>query len=301
MPNNQNNNKKKAGQYKSLAESYFGDEINHELRQLIDLAVRKQFDTQQFVERFANTHYFRQKFPGLIERGGSIANGLTGQQGAQVNASTLGQAIAHYRTALDQTQQLAQTYGYHNFGKDQFAKLLQDETSPDEFKARLAAVETVDANPQLKEAYEAQLRASGQKVTGNAAYKAALSMGDKGFLNLYEGAQYQTQLGLSREEAAAAAKSSPVEATQQSLDQVVAFARQNLQSIGPELQAQGITTPQLVKILNNPSAYAADIDKIKNIQAQRQSQYGRPVPGAYGQQGTGGLSQYPQQREQSYG
>ncbi len=300
MPQN-NNKKKKVNELTQLVKQELGDTLTHEIRDLIDAAVRRQWDTQQFFQRVVNTKYFRQKFPGLIEQNGTIANGLTGQQGASVSASTLGQAIAHYRTALDQTQQLAQTYGYHNFGKDQFAKLLQDETSPDEFKARLAAVETVDANPQLKEAYEAQLRASGQKVTGNAAYKAALSMGDKGFLNLYEGAQYQTQLGLSREEAAAAAKSSPVEATQQSLDQVVAFARQNLQSIGPELQAQGITTPQLVKILNNPSAYAADIDKIKNIQAQRQAQFGRPVPGTYGQQGQGGLSQYPQQREQSYG
>jgi hypothetical protein len=307
MPQNNNNqnNKKKGAKYKGILESYFGDEINQELRHLIDLAVRKQFDTQQFVERFSNTHYFRQKFPGLIEHGGTIANGLTGQQGATVSASSLASAIAHYKTALDQTQLTAQQYGYHNFGKDQFAKLLRDETSPDEFKSRLQAVETVNSNPLLKDAFEAQQRAQGIKVNGQSAYKEALNVGSNKFMNTYEGALYQQQLGLSRNDAAALAKgggSAPVGTTFEDLSKVVAFARENLQSIGPELANQGLATSKLVKALNNPNAFPDEIAKIKAIAEQRTSQFGTPVAGTYAQQGqSGGFSQFNQQREQGYG
>ncbi len=303
MPNNNQQNKQKKKQFESEVKQLFGGDLTQEIRQLIDLAVRKQFNTQDFVERLTNTHYFRRQFPGLLEKNGTIANGLTGEQGVGVSAASLTGAIKNYRTALNQNQQIAQQYGY-NFNKDQLAKLIQDQTSPDEFKARLGAVELVNSNPALKDAYEAQLRASGQKVTPHSAYQAALKLGDKGFMNLYEGAQYQNQLGLNRNDAHALAtgKGSPVGATFESIDQVVQAARQNLQTIGPELAAQGITTPQLVKILNNPSAYSKEMGTIQQTLESRKSLFGRPVPGTYPQQGqSGGLSQYPQQREQAYG
>src|SRR4051812_21540170 len=208
MPNN--NNKQKKKQFESEVKQLFGGDLTQEIRQLIDLAVRKQFNTQDFVERLTNTKYFRRSFPGLLEKNGTIANALTGEQGVGVSASSLTGAIKNYRTALNQNQQLAQQYGYKNFGKDQLAKLLDDQTSSDEFKARLQAVETVDANPALKAAFEAQQRASGVKVTGNSAYKAALSMGDKKFSNLYEGSLFQQQLGLSRTDAAGLAKGNAI-------------------------------------------------------------------------------------------
>lgn len=305
MPNNNQQNKQKKKQFESEVKQLFGGDLTQEIRQLIDLAVRKQFNTQDFVERLTNTHYFRRSFPGLLEHNGTIANALTGEQGVGVSAASLTGAIKNYRTALNQNQQIAQQYGYHNFGKDQLAKLLQDQTSSDEFKARLQAVETVDTNPALKAAFEAQQRANGIKVSGNSAYKAALSLGDKKFTNLYEGSLYQEQLGLSRGDAADLAHgkgSAPVGATFDSIDQVVTAARQNLQTIGPELAAQGITTPQLVKVLNNPTAYANEMGTIQQVLEARKSLFGRPVPGTYPQQGaSGGLSQFPQQREAAYG
>ncbi len=304
MPNN-NNQKKKVNDLTRLVRQEIGDNITNEIRQLIDAAVRHQWDTQQFFERIVNTHYFRQKFPGLIEKNGSIANGLTGQQGAQVSSATLGQAIAHYNTALDQTQLAAQEYGYHNFGKDQFAKLLRDETSPDEFKSRLQAVETIDSNPALKAAFEAQQRAQGIKVNGQSAYKEALSAGPNKFMNTYEGALYQQQLGLSRSDANALASGkggAPVGTAFADVNKLIAYARENLQTIGPELAQQGINTPQLVKALNNQGAYPDVIEKLKSLAEQRQKLYGTPVAGTYSQQGqSGGFSQFGQQQEQGYG
>jgi len=221
-----------------------------------------------------------------------------------VSAASLTGAIKNYRTALNQNQQIAQQYGYHNFGKDQLAKLINDQTSADEFKARLAAVETVDANPALKAAFEAQQRANGIKVSGNSAYKAALSLGDKKFSNLYEGSLFQQQLGLSRNDAEKLAKGKaiPVGATFDDIGQLVSEVRNNLQAYAPELANQGIDTAKLVKVLGNPTAYAKELDQIKKIAEQRARLHGQPVAGTYGQQGQGGgLSQYPAQSEQAYG
>src|SRR3954469_6837252 len=146
MPNSQNNNKQKKKQFESEVKQLFGNDLTQEIRQLIDLAVRKQFNSQDFVERLVNTHYFHRSFPGLMEHNGTIANALTGEQGVGVSASTLAGAIKNYRTALSADTELAHQYGFHNFGRDQLAKLLDDNTSSDEFAARLKAVETVDAN-----------------------------------------------------------------------------------------------------------------------------------------------------------
>jgi hypothetical protein len=301
MPNNNNKNQQKKKQFESEVKQLFGGDLTQEVRQLIDLAVRKEFNTQDFVDRLTNTKYFRKSFPGLLDHDGTITNALTGEQGVGVSASSLTGAIKNYRTALNQNQQTAQQYGY-NFGKGQLAKLLQDQTSADEFKARLAAVETVDANPALKAAFEAQQRALGIKVNAGSAYKAAVAMGDKKFSNLYEGALFQDQLGLSRGDAASLAKGSaiPVGATFDDIGQLVSEVRSNLQGYAPELANQGIDAARLVKVLGNPTAFAADIEKIKAV-AQQRAALGRPVAGSYGQQGQAGLSQYPSQREQSYG
>jgi len=295
--------KKNRQQYKNTVKQLFGNDLTQEIRQLIDLAVRRQLTTQDVVERLVNTHYFRRQFPGLIEKGGTIANALTGEQGVGVSVSSLAGAIKNYRTALNQNQQIAQKYGYKNFNKDQFAKLIQDQTSPDEFGQRLAAVHIVDSNPALKAAFEAQERARGIKVTPNSAYKEALKAGDNRFLGLYEGAQFQSQLGFSKEDAASLSKGVlPPTATFDDVNQLVSEVRSNLQGYLPELQQQGINAAQLVKILGNPGAYTSDIEKIKNIAQQRSSLYGRPVQGTYAQQGAGGgLSQYPQQGEAAYG
>lgn len=303
MADKKNNNKKQRQNLTDYVREEFGGDISAEIRDLIDLAVRKQFDLQRFVQRFANTNYFHRQFPGLIERGGTIANALTGEQGVGVSPGSLQAAIKNYRTALDQNTQLAQQYGFH-FGKDQLAKLIKDNTSTQEFGQRLAAVATVDANPALKDAFEAQLRASGQKVTPNAAYKAALAQGPKAFENRYEGALYQQQLGLSRSESLALAKGKAINpgATLDDVGQIISQARQNLQAIAPELANQGIGAARLVKILGNPTAYASDLDKVKAVLQQRQALFGQPVQGTYAQQGSGGgLTQYQPQGEAAYG
>lgn len=304
MPQNNNqNNKKKKGDLKSIVESYFGSDISHEIRQLIDLAVRKQFDAQEFVQRLANTHYFHQKFPGLIEKNGTIANELSGGQGVTVSAASLGQAISHYKTGLSQFQDIASQYGT-SINKDQFAASLKAQTSATEYKARLQAIDTIDSNPSLMQAFEQQAKAFGLKATPQAAYRAAAGAGDRKFMNIYEAASYQQQLGLGQQEAkqlATGGGAATASATFDNVDQIVAQARQNLQALAPELANQGINAAKLVKVFSNPGAYSTEIGKIGDLLKQRQGLFGNPVSGTYGQQGPGGgLQQFQQQRDQAY-
>lgn len=292
-------NKKKVS---NTLKQLFGDDLNQELRQLIDLAVRRQLSIQDVTERLVNTKFFRRTYPGIVEKNGTLANALTGEQGVSVSPSSLGGAIKNYRTALNDFGEIAKTYGYKNFGKDQLAHAIKNQTSAQEFGARLQAVETIDSNPALKAAAEQQAKALGYKLKGNELYRAAVGAGDAKFMNLYEAAKYQTDLGLGKKDATDLAKGAlPAAATFDDVNQIIDYARHNLQALQPELAAQGISPSRLVKILANPGANGADIEKIKALATQRQALFGRAPQGSYAQQGAGGgLSTYGAQGEAAY-
>lgn len=294
--------KKKKQALTQFFQQELGGDLNHEIHQLIDLAVRKQFGLQQFVQRFSNTNYFAKKFPGLLEKNGTISDQLLGVGGLGVSPGNLQSAIKNYGTALEKFQTTYQDYGLGRLNKDMFASALKNQTSATEFAARVQAIYAVDTNPALKDALSQQAKAEGLK--GNDLYKLALRDGAK-FTNAYEAAQYQTQLGFGAKEANKLAQGGPAAndaGAFQGIDQVIAEVRQNLSSYGPELQAQGINPAQLVKILNNPGSFASEMQKITQIATSRKSQFGRPVPGTYAQKGTGGgLSLYDQEGTAAYG
>lgn len=287
--------------FKNTVKQLFGNDLTAELRQLIDLAVRKEFNPQDFIERLVNTNYFDRQFPGLVEKNGTIADALSGQAGQTVSLNSLASALSNYRKGLDQFQGIAQTYG-EKISRNQFALALKNETSPTEFAARLKAKEVIDANPELASAWEAAAKAQGLKPNKYDLYKAAVGAGDKRFMALYESAQLQTNLGLSVGDARAAGKDIQAGATFEDVNKLISEVRGNLQGYAPELAAQGINAAKLVKVLGNPDAYTSEIDKIRQIATTRQSLYGRQVPGTYAQQGKGGgLSLYGTDKEASYG
>lgn len=308
MADNKNNNKnKKTGQNtRSILKSFIGDDLTHELRQLIDLAVRKQLNPQEVVQRFTNTKYFRNEFPGLIEKNGTIADQLSGKAGIGVSVNNLASAISNYQSGLEKFKQEAEKYG-EPFSKHQYAATIRGETSLAEFQARLQAVETIDANPALKASWEEQARAAGKKANMQDLYKAAVGAGDTQFRNFYEAAQFQTSLGFGQQGAKDLAKGGaiPVNATFDDINKLVSEVRGNLQGYAPELAAQGINAAKLVKVLGNPRAYTAEVDQIRALAEQRASLHGRPVVGSYAQAGSGGgLAQYDQNqanRTASYG
>lgn len=293
-------NKKK---FSSTVKQLFGNDLNAELRQLIDLAVRKQFNAQDFVERLVNTNTFDKKYPGLVERGGTIADALSGRSGAPVSVNSLTAAINAYGKSFESFQQQAQTYGY-KLNKDQFALALRHETSPDEFWARLEAVQTIDSNPALLNAFNEQAKLAGLKASKADAYRAAVKAGDNKFRTIYEASQLQTQLGFSAADSRGLIKDKAISPGMNfgDVNTLIAEVRGNLQGYAPELQAQGINAAKLVKILGNPGGYTAEMDKIKAIAEQRSSLHGRPVVGSYATKGPGGgLSQYDQQGQAGYG
>lgn len=296
------NNKNKA---KSFLQS-FADELNGELRDLLELAVRKQFNTQQIIDRFVNTKYFRRQYPGLVTKGGDINAGLSDAVGTGVNAQTLGSAIQKYETGLNNFRDTASQFGYKSFNKHEFARTLNHQTSLQEFTARLQAIDAVDANPAALEAFNQQAKLAGLKPTKDAAYRAAIGAGDRKFQDIFEASQYQVGLGFAAKDARELATSTggaPVGATPQSIAETIAHVRENLSTIGPELQNQGISPSKLVQILNNPGSFQNEIAKIQQTVASRQSLYGGRGPsGAQAQQGTaGGLSQYGREGQASYG
>ena len=293
-------NKKK---FSSTVKQLFGNDLNAELRQLIDLAVRKQFNAQDFVERLVNTNAFDKKYPGLVERGGTIADALSGRSGAPVSVNSLTAAIRAYGTAFEDFQRSAQGYGY-KLTKDQFAVALKHETSPDEFKARLEAVQTIDSNPALLNAFNEQAKLAGLKASKADAYRAAVKAGDNKFRTIYEASQLQTQLGFSAADSRGLIKDKAISPGMNfgDVNTLIAEVRGNLQGYAPELQAQGINAAKLVKILGNPDAFTAEMDTIRGIAQKRQSLHGRPVAGSYSQKGTGGgLALYGNDSQAAYG
>jgi hypothetical protein len=291
----------KKNDYKNTVKQLFGNDLTAELRQLIDLAVRKEFNPQDFIERLVNTNYFDRQYPGLVEKNGTIADALSGQVGQSVSVNSLASALSNYRKGLDQFQSIAQTYG-EKINRNQFALALKNETSATEFAARLKAMETIDDNPELGAAWEAAAKAQGLKPNKYDLYKAAVGAGDKRFMALYESAQLQTNIGIGAKDARDIAGSIPHAATFDDVNKLMSEVRGNIQGYMPELQAQGINAAKLVKVLGNPDAYGPEVDKIRAIAEQRASLHGRPVVGTYGQQGPGGsLSQFPQQGQAAYG
>lgn len=279
-----------------------GDDINRELRELVDLVVRKQLTIQDLVQRFVNTRYFAQKFPGLI-KSGDIATDLAAGGQTGISAQNLASAIANYETALVQFKQTSQRYGYGNFTRHQLATALDANTSPEEFAARLKAIDAVDSNPELQAAFKQAAQIKGNKGTKGDMYRFALEAGDRRFQDTYEAAQLSTQLGLKvGESRKLASKALPTDFTPESTDNLVSYVRENLQAVGPELAARGITAPKLVKILANPGAFASEVGVLQEIVAQRKARYQTPVVGSYGRPGAaGGLSLYGDEGQQAYG
>lgn len=288
-------------EFSNIVKGELGGHLTLEIRHLIEVAVRKDWDVQHFTQRFVNTKYFRQKFPGLIEKNGTIANELSGQQGQGVSPGSLGQAIRNYRAGLNQFADISSTYGFNGFDKKMFASALKSQTSAEEFAARLKAIDQVDSNPALKAMYEQNLKAAGLKAGPQDLYRAAAGLGEKPFMDVYEATQFQYNLGLDQGQAKELAKEGGG-STFENVDELIANVRQNLQGYAPELKAQGLDTVKLVKVLANPSAYQAEVDIIRNVAQQRQSLYGRPVAGTYARRGAGGgLALYEPEGQASYG
>lgn len=274
--------------------------LGGEFLQLIDSAVRNDWGAQEFIDRLINTKTFRQRFPGLITNG-QISPYLLQQAGAGINASTLGSAIQRYEQHLYAYGQVAEKYGF-NFRRDMMRAAIKFDISPDELGARLNAVDTLKRNPDFFKNFE---RLSGQKFKGRQEQLAFLAgAGGQRVYDLYEATLLkQADIGLSRKQVKNLAGDigTPGALDPMAIGQLVDQVRQNLQTVGPELAAQGINSAQLVKALANPSLFPKEIDKMRQIMASRQA-LSRPVQGSYGSKGSGGgLSLFEEQGQAAYG
>lgn len=290
-------------EFKELAQALKALGIDGNFMELIDAAVRGDWSTQQFVVRLTRTEAFRTKFPGLIKNG-NLNPDLVGARDVGITVTSLGTAIRAYETAWQGYTEIAKNYGYGPVPREKLGLLIREGVSPDEFGTRLQAIRTVKMNPEAFDAFREQAKLAGVNMQPKDLFKFAAKTADKKFYDIYEAAQLQLSIGLEPDQAkrlARGAVGTPGQLTD--IEELVATVRQNLRYVGPELAAQGITAPKLVKILANPSAFPKEIDMLRQTVATRRSLTSSPLPqGGYLSPGPGGGPRlYPEESTAAYG
>ena len=269
---------------------------------LIDKAVRGDWSKEEIITRLVNLPSFRRSFPGLIEKGGSIANFLVGQEGMNVTFENLASAIGSYKTMLNTYTQAAQRrpgiVPGNKVTPDMLKRIISEQLSPEEFGARLRAVESIKQNPQV----EAVSRKFGLKSKQDL-YKAVTEGSGNKFWNYYEAERLmQENLGLKAGAAARLARTTGEAGAGLNIDAIASEARSMLPIIGPELEGQGVSRASLIRWIADPGHDPEGVATKVN-QALRNRAAGSVQPGAtQPRRGPGGgLALYEPQGQASYG
>lgn len=267
---------------------------------------------QELVHAIANSDHFRQQYPGIFDNNGDLQDFLTGQNRTPLNKDTLAAAIHNYDKLSQSYETAAAGYGdiAGKITRDKVAALIRSETSPDELRAKLNAVQTVGTKKEALDAFNAKLKELGRPpLQGNDLFKFVAGSADQKFYDLYETVRLQQTLpnaGFSAQDAMSIAKALPNRDAQGKqtgagdVASLVAQLSEKLGNVGPELAAAGIDHVTLARFLANPQADPGLLSKIQQIEATRKGA-GAYVAGSQARKGqAGGIATYAQDKAANY-
>jgi len=250
-----------------------GGEFTH----LIIQAIQEDWSATEFQQALKESPRFQRMFPGLVEKDGTI-NPILG--------NTLGSAVYAYRRWQDAYAKIAK--GRVHLTTKMMGVLVTGQISPDEFGARLNAVSSAQANPELLAAFNEELVAAGKKPLDETGWlKFLAKTGPTKFYDIYEAAQLRNAgFNLDPEAALALARAVGTPGQAADVGSIIKAINALKPQIAPELERMGITDEDLV-------LYEAGSDpknigpQLKQLLAQRAA-LGKPVTGTYGGYGAGG-------------
>ena len=250
-----------------------GGEFTH----LIIQAIQEDWSATEFQQALKESPRFQRMFPGLVEKDGTI-NVLLG--------NTLGSAVYNYRRWQDAYAKIAK--GRVHLTTKMMGVLVAGHQSPDEFGARLNAVSSAQANPELLAAFNEELVAAGKKPLDETGWlKFLAKTGPTKFYDIYEAAQLRAStLALGPDEALALARGVGTPGQPADIGAILKAINAIKPQIAPELARMGITDEDLV-LLESGADPNNMLPKIRQLLAQRAA-LGKPVTGTYGGYGAGG-------------
>ncbi len=300
-----------APQQKTLKELRKDFEVLPGYADILRKAAVYGWSTQEIIHAITNSQIFARQFPGLMQHG-TIADFLSGRANAPLSAQTLGQAIGNYRTLEKSYEDAMRDFPDAMSGKltrDRLATLIRAEKSPDEFRANLAAISTVQANPDLFAEWERIAKVAGLGQFN--AFKVAGRIADQKFYDVYEATRLENMgLGLGAQDALKLAKNiSNVDAAGRStgiidtgkLADLVGQVKSRQSDIGPELTAAGIPTLDLSKWIATQGASDPTLSlQLEQLVASKRGG-GAYVAGSQGRTGqAGGLATYKPEKAVNY-
>lgn len=258
-------------------------------QQLIDQAVRNQWTAQEFEHHLVLSKPFQQMFPGLVTKEGIVNPFLTGGSGS------LSTAVARYRSLTAQYEKVASNFPGVKVGRDLIGVLISHQVSADEFAARANVETTLKKNPELRDAFNAELGAAGQQKLDEMGIRKFLAgQADAKLYDIYEAAQLRSAgLDFTPQEALNVASQVGVPGQQFNTGQLISQVKAQLGDIGPELDKAHISLSGLAISLAQQGLDAQGIgNHIRQLIDQRRAQ-GSYVAGVQPRQGTaGGLALY---------
>ena len=250
-----------------------GGEFTH----LIIQAIQEDWSATEFQQALKESPRFQRMFPGLVEKDGTI-NVLLG--------NTLGSAVYNYRRWQEAYAKIAK--GRVHLTTKMMGVLVTGQISPDEFGARLNAVSSAQANPELLAALNEELVAAGKKPLDETGWlKFLAKTGPTKFYDIYEAAQLRAStLNLEPEAALALARAVGTPGQAADVGSIIKAINALKPQIAPELERMGITDEDLV-LLESGADPNNMLPQIRQLLAQRQAMGGH-VSGSYARQGPGG-------------
>lgn len=288
---------------KQLQSALGGLGLGGHFYELINRAVRNDWDANEFLHQLIRTKAFKAQFPGLLT-GNRINDFLAGGRDG-ITISNLGSAIARYKNLRESYQDVVQAKGLTGLKitPGYMKQLITGEISPDEFGRRAVALQTLKDNPDLMASYNAVLKAAGMKPLDDLGMRKFLAgAAQKKFYDVYEASRLNmANLGFSPQQSLQLAKGIGSAGELADVDQLVAAVRQHRADIGPELAAAGIDDFKLTSWLANPGVDPEGLaPKIQTIIANRRAM-GQQQQGGFGRKGSGGgLALYEEQESKSY-
>lgn len=288
------NGGKKGGKKPGYLQQY---DLGPGFNQIIEHAVRNQWNQGEFEHHLVLSKPFQRLFPGFVDhKTGHVATFLLG-------AGTLQSQIHTYKTLRDQYEHVASLYPGVKVTKDLIGMMISGEVSPDEFAARAQADVALKQNPNLLAAFNQQLKESGQlgliggPLDAQDMLKFLAGAAAPKLYDAYEAAQLRASgLGLSPGEAAAAAQGIGKSGSPTDVSQIIFQTKSALGDIGPELERSGISLNEVIGSYAAQGMDAAGIGIKLNQLADQRRALGGYVAGGQARKGAaGGVALYEDQ------
>jgi hypothetical protein len=201
---------------------------------LIDDAVINQWSSAQFAAELYSSDEFQRMFPGIFNKDGSLK--MSPSQYLQMSYGMNGY------------QDIGKQFGI-KVGPRKIGKLVAGNVSPDEWAFKAMVLQQARQTEQYREEFNGVLEASGgQPLSKSDWFNFIAKKSHARVQNLYEAVALRMgDLDISAGEALEAAKAIGAESPTERVDinAIIGEVRKFKNSIGPELEAAGITDADL--------------------------------------------------------